>query len=101
MGFAVVGPLSGSSELSSNTDQNCAIKEDPHIRQPVSLFHGSQIFVEPVERFLYHLSSRYVVSRIVNHAALVLCGCSQQTEHGLLRDSGRPNEIETAIEHQN
>jgi predicted permease len=42
----------------------------------VVLSHGSQIFVEPVERFLYHLRSRYVVSRIVNHAALVLCGCS-------------------------
>jgi len=63
------------------------------------LSHGSQIFVEPVERFLYHLSSRYIVSRVVDHAALLLWGRSQQTEHGLLRDFGRPHKIETAVEH--
>jgi hypothetical protein len=45
-------------------------------RHRLSLFHGSQIFVEPVERFLNHLRSRYVVSRTVNHAALVLLGGS-------------------------
>ncbi len=40
-----------------------------------ALFNGTQVSIQPVERLLNHLTSGYVVPRIVDHAALVFFGC--------------------------
>src|SRR5207253_3191484 len=62
--------------------------------------HRAQVAIEPIEHLFDTFVPRYVMTCIVDNAALVLSWRTQEAEHRLLRGLYRVEEIETAVQHQ-
>src|SRR6516162_5169620 len=63
-------------------------------------FHRTQVAVQPIKRLFDHFVPRNVMTRFVDHSALVFLRAAQKAEHRLLRCFYGVEEIKAAVQHQ-